>query len=81
MNEESVIRQLTEIYGSQRGQKVYLAVMPGILADFRKMLGKAQPGEKVSEEYHLDDGRAFLAVSGCRHRDGSSETDVQVVRK
>lgn len=81
MNAELVVRQLSEIYGPQKGQSIYLAVMPGVLADFRKMLGTARSEEKISEEYYLDDGRAFLAVSGSRRRDGSLDIDVQVAKK
>ena len=41
MNTESIISKLKKIYGPAEGIRVYMTIMPGILADFNKMLDKA----------------------------------------
>ena len=40
MDTDKIIKELDNIYGSGKGEKVYLTIIPGILADFHKMLKK-----------------------------------------
>ena len=47
MDPQSVIRQFERIYGPGKGTQMYLTVMPGILADFQKMIANADPGQTV----------------------------------
>ena len=57
-----LMRQFTEWYGSD-GLKTYMRVIPGILADFQKMVKKAPAGEMVRETYKLEDGKGSLILT------------------
>ncbi len=77
MDTQKIINQLDEIYGSGKGMNVYTTIMPGILADFDRMLGKAK-GAQVTEEYRLEDGKGSLYVTGKRSANGQTDIEVTV---
>ena len=79
MDTQKIINRLDEIYGPGKGMKIYMNIMPGILADFDKMLGKTK-GAKVTEEYRLEDGKASLCVTGKRSANGRPDIEVDVKR-
>ena len=68
---ENAKAALAEIYGSAEASRILMTVMPGITADFRKMLANAAPGETVREVYNLEDGRSAICLEGVRR--GSEE--------
>ena len=70
----NALDKLKQIYGPSEGVRVYMTVMPGILADFRKMLGAAKKGEEVSEEYILEDKKAVLKL---RAHKGAEEISIE----
>ena len=80
MYTQKIIDQLDDIYGKGRGMGVYTRIMPGILADFDRMLKKAPIGEKVSEQYNLEDGKGIILVSGTKKANGQSEIDMDVIK-
>ncbi len=55
-------QELEQIYGKTEGHRVYQTVVPGIMADFLKMVGQASIGRRVKEEYHLEDGRGTIIL-------------------
>ena len=73
---EDLIRQLDNLYGPGKGFKVYTTIMPGILADFKKMLDRTPVGEEISEEYHLEDGKGVIHLHGHRSPDGEVSIEV-----
>ena len=77
MDTQKIINQLDEIYGSGKGMNVYTTIMPGILADFDQMLGKAK-GAQVTEEYRLEEGKGSLYVTGKRSANGQTDIEVTV---
>lgn len=72
MEPDSIMNTLQEWYGPQRGMKVYLTVMPGIMADFNRMMDR-RPGETVCEEYKLEDGKGSIVLSGWKKQDGTAQ--------
>ena len=76
MTNEEIIGRFRTWYGEQEGMKVYLTVMPGIMADFDRMLGN-RPGELISEEYKLEDGKGSLILTGMKKPDGTVQVDTQ----
>ena len=79
MTAEEIICELNKRYGAERGRKVYTTIMPGIFADFQKMLKAAAPGENVREEYILEDGKGKIRVTGKRLADGRTEIGFDLV--
>ena len=75
MQTEEAINQLKTWYGPDEGMRVWQTVMPGILADFNKMIS-AKPGSTVTEEYRLEDGRGVIILSGWQRKDGSAQIKV-----
>ncbi len=63
---EEIIKQLENIYGPGKGLHVFNTIMPGILADFHKMLESAPHGKEIFEEYRLEDGKASVILKGKR---------------
>ena len=63
---ENTKEKLSEIYGSAEASRILMTVMPGITADFRKMLETSAPGETVREVYNLEDGRCAICLEGVR---------------
>ena len=72
MNIPELTAGLDKLYGPGQGMRVYMTIMPGILADFRKMLLRAAPGAEVTEDYLLEDGKGTIRMAGTlqlfRHR-------------
>ena len=68
---KSLQEELGRVYGTQEGMRISWTVMPGILADFRKMLDKAPAGRTVREEYRMEDGRISLRLEGRALATGS----------
>ena len=76
---DDIIKQLDQIYGPGRGFSVCNTIMPGILADFNKMLKNAPVDREISEEYRLEDGKGVIHVKGIRQNDGKISTDIRFV--
>ena len=79
MDTQKIINQLDEIYGAGKGMNVYMNIMPGILADFDRMLGKAK-GDQVTEEYRLEDKKAVIYVTGKRNASGQTDIGIDIKR-
>ncbi|MCR5649695.1 MAG: hypothetical protein K6F86_00765 [Lachnospiraceae bacterium] len=69
---EEIIKQLDALYGPGKGLHVYNTIMPGIIADFNKMLASAPAGKEISEEYRLDDGKGSVIIKGKRSSNGET---------
>mgnify|MGYP002624059976 CR=1 FL=1 len=78
MDTGNILRILQEKYGYEKGMQVFMTVMPGIMADFRKMLAASPVGMPVMEEYKLEDGKAVITLSGRRLSNGAQEIDAQI---
>ena len=63
---ENARRAFAAVYGEKRGRAVCDAVIPGVLGDFRKMLGRAAEGETVREIYRTDDRKTDVILEGRR---------------
>lgn len=63
---ENARRAFAAAYGEKRGVTVCNAVIPGVMGDFRKMLGKAAEGETVRESYRTDDRKTDICLEGRR---------------
>lgn len=81
MNVEKLMDGLNKIYGPGRGAVVYMTIIPGILADFDKMLAKAGPDSEVTEEYRLEDGRGAVFMKGKVSPSGEKEIEAELVVK
>ncbi len=57
-------KEIAAIYGPAEGLRISMTILPGIAADFKKMLDAAGPEQEVSETYHLEDGRASVTLHG-----------------
>ena len=79
MDTQKIIKQLDEIYGLGKGMDIYMKIMPGILADFDRMLSKAK-GAQTMEEYRLEDGKGVLYVTGKRSANGQTDIDVKIAK-
>ncbi len=78
MDTQKIIDKLDGIYGKGRGMEVYTNIMPGILADFEKMVKKSATGTRISEQYRTEDGRAVLTVTGSRSKNGTTDMSIEV---
>ena len=74
MDTIKLIKELEEIYGKDKGMTVFRTIMPGIIADFDKMLNAAAVGELVTEDYRLEDRKATLRLTGKRTAGGAGRT-------
>ena len=63
MEFDRIAAAFEKAYGPSGRLKCF-TVLPGVLADFHKMMAAAAPGRRVREEYRLDDGRAVLILTG-----------------
>ena len=79
MAESSLKEQLIKHYGSKEGMRIYLAIVPGILSDFKKMLNKAAPGEQVKETYRFEDENAGVEVTGSKNAAGKMQMEAHLV--
>lgn len=78
MDTQKIIDKLDGIYGMGRGMEVYTNIMPGILADFEKMVKKSATGARISEQYRTEDGRAVLTVTGSKRKNGITDMSIEV---
>ena len=76
---DDIIKQLDQIYCPGRGFSVCNTIMPGILADYNRMLDHAPVGKEISEEYRLGDGKGAIHVKGIRQHNGKISTDIRFV--
>lgn len=74
-----LMEQLKKKYGVKAGTKIYLTIVPGILADFKKMLKSTQPDEVVRETYHFEDGDGAIAVTGSKSAAGEIKIEASLV--
>ena len=74
-----IIEELKQRYGEREGLRIFMTVMPGIMADFRKMLLASPPEKTVREEYHLDDGKTTLALTGSRDERGQVSVSFTII--
>ena len=73
-----LLDQLKKRYGNQRGTKIYLTIVPGILADFKKMLKEAEPDQEITETYHFEDGDGGVEVKGSRNAAGEMKIEASL---
>jgi len=78
MDTEKIISQLDDIYGKGRGMGVYTTIMPGIIADFSKMLSVANAGVMLKEEYALEDKKAVVYVLGTKRTCGQTDISIDI---
>ena len=78
MAESNLKEQLKKRYGAKKGLQIYLAIVPGILADFKKMLAKAAPGEQIEETYRFEDDNGAVKVSGCKDDSGNIQMEASL---
>ena len=78
MDTQKIIDKLDGIYGQGRGMEVYTNIMPGILADFEKMVKNTKAGEKITEQYRTEDKRAVLTVTGSKTGNGTLDMSIEV---
>ncbi len=70
--------QLIKRYGAKEGMRIYLAIVPGILADFKKVLKEKAPDEIVSETYHFEDGDGAVIVTGSKDSSGKPQITAEL---
>ena len=78
MANSRLMEELKKKYGSKEGTRIYLTIVPGILADFRKMLKKAEPEEEITETYRFEDGDGAVEVKGSRSADGETRIEAHL---
>ena len=78
MDTQKIIDRLDGIYGKGRGMEVYTKIMPGILADFEKMVKTSKAGQKITEQYRTEDGRAVLTATGSKTGNGTLDMSIEV---
>ncbi|MCR5735134.1 MAG: hypothetical protein K6G22_11050 [Lachnospiraceae bacterium] len=79
MDTKKIINQLDDIYGKGRGFEIYTNIMPGILADFEKMVKKSTACARTSEQYRTEDGRAVFTVTGSKNKNGTTDMSIEVI--
>ena len=80
MADSRLLDQLKKKYGAKEGTRIYLTIVPGILADFRKMLKQAQPEEEITETYRFEDGDGAVLVKGSRSASGENRIEAELVK-
>ena len=78
MANNRLMDQLKKKYGQKAGTKIYLTIVPGILADFKKVLKNAAPDEVVQETYKFEDGDGAIVVSGSMSSAGEMQIEAQL---
>ncbi len=58
-----------------------MTIIPGILADFNKMLAKSGSGHEVTEEYRLEDGKGSVFLRGRIMPSGEKEIEAELIGK
>ena len=79
MAKNQLLEQIKKRYGTQAGTKIYLTIVPGILADFKKMLKDAEPGQEITETYHFEDGDGGVEVKGSRNEAGEMKFEATLI--
>ena len=70
-----LLEQLKERFGPEEGLRIYITITPSILADFKKILSKAAPGEMVSETYRFEDKTGSVELKGSRNASGEMKIE------
>ena len=78
MANSQLMDELKKKYGVKNGTKIYMTIVPGILADFKKALGKKAAGETVTETYHFEDGNGGVVVTGSRDAAGNMQIEAHL---
>ena len=78
MASSKLMDELKKRYGVKNGTKIYMTIVPGILADFKKVLGKAAAGEMVTETYNFEDGNGGVVVTGSRDASGNMQIEAHL---
>lgn len=78
MANNQLMEQLKKKYGQKAGTRIYLTVVPGILADFKKVLKKAAPDEVVCETYNFEDGDGAIVVTGSKSASGELKLEAKL---
>ena len=81
MNVEKLMDGLDKIYGPGRGAGVYMTIIPGILADFHKMLKKTSIGQEISEKYQLEDRKAVILLRGSGKAKDDFDINAEVIEE
>ena len=68
---EELLAEIVNKLGKEAADHFDRVLLPNIVADFAKELGKAK-GRRISETYHVDDGSLTVVLTG------SSFEDIQV---
>ncbi len=79
MNMAKLTAGLEKLYGPGEGTRICMTILPGILADFRKVLLRAAPGADTAEDYLLEDGKGTVRVTGTRRPDGTFLMDAELI--
>ena len=79
INTQELIQKLDKIYGTGNGTRICMTILPGILADFQKMLAASAPGSPVREEYRLEDGKGILFLTGIRKASGEIDIEAKLL--
>lgn len=79
MDTEAVLSEFRKRYGSAEAMRVYLTVIPPVIADFKGMLEQSVPGTELTEEYRLEDGKGTIRLTGSRRTDGTKHVDIQIL--
>ncbi|MCR5674654.1 MAG: hypothetical protein K6G16_02995 [Lachnospiraceae bacterium] len=70
--------RLTEIYGPEEGIRNSGVLVPAILRDFSGMIEKAAVGERVTETYRTEDGKAEIVLDTVKT---TGESEITVIVK
>ena len=73
-----LLDELKKRYGAKNGTKIYMTIVPGILADFKKVLGRSDAGEMVTETYHFEDGDGGVVVTGSKDTAGQMQIEAHL---
>ena len=79
MANSNLKEELKKRYGAKDGMRIYLAIVPGILSDFKKMLNNANPGEQIKETYRFEDENAGVEVTGSKDTSGNMQIEAHLV--
>ena len=72
---QKINMELVKICGFKNAGNFMTRVGPGILADFEKMIAKANLGETVKESYAFEDSTAEVTLKALR-KDGKNYVDM-----
>ncbi|MEE3356253.1 MAG: hypothetical protein VZR32_07900 [Candidatus Weimeria sp.] len=65
---EELLAEIVNKLGKEAADHFDRVLLPNIVADFAKELGKAK-GRRISETYHVDDGSLTLILTGSSFDD------------